>query len=721
MAVALLLAGTVIVAYEVYAYRQQKAQEIVVQAEMLAASVTAPLEFNDRKAAQEFLNTLRANRDFAAAAIYAADGSLFASYSRAGAPVPPRAQPADRPSRPTDLVTFWPAREGSRQVGTVYLRLSTEPLMLRLARYGGIILIVMIGSLLITLPVSARLHAVIAGPLREMADAARRVAAGEVVVRPPPAPRQDEIGQLEDAFKQMGVSLQQKADVARRIAAGDLAVQVVPQSEHDVLGNALVAMVHNLQQKAETAKLIATGDLTVQVTLQSERDELGRAFATMVGNLRELNRQVSDGVGVLGSSTSAILAGTTQVAAGTTQAAAVIAQTAVTLDEVKQTALVSTQKAKYVSETAQKAAQVSQTGRRSVEDAIEGMQQIREQMEMIAESIMRLSRTDAGHRRDHRERQRPVRAVQPARGQCGHRGGQGRRARRGLRGGRARGEEPRRAVAPGHRAGAHHPRRHPEGDQPRGAGGRAGHARRSTPARASPRTPARPSSAWPTASPRARRRPARSRCRRSSSSSAWTSSRRRWATSRPRPRRTSTAPARPKLAAHQLHELGQQLKSMVALPKPRHGPGPSSSRLTQDRATTGALSIDDTFLQQLLATFQVEAEEHLADDVGAAAGAGARRCRAKRSPARRDAVSRGAQPEGRGARGQPARTSTGVPGAGERARRAEEAGAGDLADFFDAAHRTRRRPGADAGRPRGRRAGRRALPRHARAFAAPHC
>src|SRR5205085_6544149 len=138
-------------------------------------------------------------------------------------------------------------------------------------------------------------------------------------------------------------------------------------------------------------KLIATGDLTVQVTLQSERDQLGRAFATMVENLRELNRQVSDGVGVLGSSTSAILAGTTQVAAGTNQAAAVISQTAVTLDEVKQTALVSTQKAKYVSETAQKAAQVSQTGRRSVEDAIEGMQQIRERMEMIADSIMRLS------------------------------------------------------------------------------------------------------------------------------------------------------------------------------------------------------------------------------------------------------------------------------------------------------------------------------------------
>jgi len=392
--VTLLLAGTAIVAYEIYAYREQKAQEVAVQSEMLAASVTASLEFNDPKAAQEYVDALRANPDFAAAAIYSANGTLFASFNRAGqqpGSVPARAETAVQRFEGDDLVSFYPVRQGQQQVGTVYLRVSTEPLLIRLARYGGIILVVMIGSLVITLPVSARLHAVIANPIRDMADAARRVAVGEIVDGPSGRPRADEIGQLQDAFRQMSASLQEKAHVARQIAAGDLRVQVAARSEHDVLGNALVAMVDNLQQKAATAKLIATGDLTVQVTLQSERDELGRAFATMVENLRELNRQVSDGVGVLGSSTSAILTGTTQVAAGTTQAAAVISQTAVTLDEVKQTALVSTQKAKYVSETAQRAAQVSQTGRRSVEDAIEGMQQIREQMEMIADSIMRLS------------------------------------------------------------------------------------------------------------------------------------------------------------------------------------------------------------------------------------------------------------------------------------------------------------------------------------------
>jgi methyl-accepting chemotaxis protein len=392
--VALLLAGSLIVGYEIVTYRDQKRQEAATQAEVLAAGVTASLEFNDPKAAQDYLNALRTNADFAAAAIYGANGAPFASYLREGVPanlLPQRAEARGQRFDDSDLVVFWPVTRGKQQLGTVYLRVRTEPVVTRLARYGGIILVVMIGSLLITLPVSARLHAVIAKPLAAMGDAARRVAAGEMVALPPTEPRADEIGQLEDAFRQMSSSLVDQANLARRIALGDLSTTVQPQSEHDVLGNAFAAMVDNLQQKAAVAQRIATGDLTVHVSLQSDSDELGRAFATMVDNLRELNRQVSEGVGVLGSSTSAILSGTTQVAAGASQAAAVISQTAVTLDEVKQTALVSTQKARYVSETAQKAAQVSQTGRRSVEDAIEGMQQIREQMEMIADSIMRLS------------------------------------------------------------------------------------------------------------------------------------------------------------------------------------------------------------------------------------------------------------------------------------------------------------------------------------------
>jgi len=393
-AIALLLASLILVVYEVMSYRTEKTQDIGVQAEILASSVAPALVFGDPKAAHEYLNALKANGDIAAAAVYAGDGTLFARYARADREtmaLPTQALQPGRHFENDELIGFWPVNEGARRVGSVYLRVNVEPLQARLLRYGGIILLVMLASLLITLPISMRLHATIANPLREIADAARRVAAGEIVMLRDHVPRSDEIGLLEETFGQMAESLQDKVNVARQIALGDLALKVVPRSDKDALGNAFVVMVDNLQRKAQIAEQIATGDLTVKVALQSEHDVLGHAFAAMVDNLRDLNRQVGEGVNVLATSSSAILSGTTQVAAGATEAATVMNETATTLDEVKQTALISSQKAKYVSEAAQKAAQVSQTGRKAVDDSIEGMQQIREQMELIADSILRLS------------------------------------------------------------------------------------------------------------------------------------------------------------------------------------------------------------------------------------------------------------------------------------------------------------------------------------------
>lgn len=142
------------------------------------------------------------------------------------------------------------------------------------------------------------------------------------------------------------------------------------------------------------AERVASGDLTVVVPAGDRADEVGvlnQTFGRMVEALREVNRQIREGVNVLGSSASEILAATAQVAAGATETATAVGETTTTVEEVKQTAQVSSQKAKHVSESAQKAAQISQGGRKAVEDAIEGMHRIREQMESIAASILKLS------------------------------------------------------------------------------------------------------------------------------------------------------------------------------------------------------------------------------------------------------------------------------------------------------------------------------------------
>ena len=149
-----------------------------------------------------------------------------------------------------------------------------------------------------------------------------------------------------------------------------------------------------LRELSRAADRVAAGDLTVDVPQNNRTDEVGglvRAFRTMVESQRRVTREILEGVGVLASSSSEILATTVQLAAGAAEAASAVSETTATVAEVKQAAGVSSSKAKYVSESAQKVSQVSQAGRKSVESVIHGMQRIQEQMESIAESIVRLS------------------------------------------------------------------------------------------------------------------------------------------------------------------------------------------------------------------------------------------------------------------------------------------------------------------------------------------
>ncbi|MBI3853100.1 MAG: CHASE3 domain-containing protein [Verrucomicrobia bacterium] len=188
--------------------------------------------------------------------------------------------------------------------------------------------------------------------------------------------------------------LQNLTTVAERITVGDLSVQVSSDGRTDevgVLARTFDRMTQSLRTMAGAAEQIAAGDLRSTIKPQAPNDVLGNAFARMVENLREQTRQLVEGANVLGSAASEIVASTTQLASSASESAAAVSETTTTVEEVRQTAQVASQKAKAVSDSAQKAAQISQSGRKSTEDASAGMNRIRQQMEAIAASMVRLS------------------------------------------------------------------------------------------------------------------------------------------------------------------------------------------------------------------------------------------------------------------------------------------------------------------------------------------
>ncbi len=218
------------------------------------------------------------------------------------------------------------------------------------------------------------------------------------------------LGVQEDRYRRMRAIAQELGDEA--VAAARAAVaeseQRAAQTVQFFLATGLAALALGLvmvqflnrviaaplKTVSGVAERVAAGDLTVQAPPPDRADEIGaltRSFHTMLESLRRTTRELHEGVNVLSSSSAEILATTTQVAAGAAETATAVSETTATVEEVKQTAQLASQKARYVSDSAQKASQVSQSGRRAVEEAIAGMHRIQEQMESIAESIVRLS------------------------------------------------------------------------------------------------------------------------------------------------------------------------------------------------------------------------------------------------------------------------------------------------------------------------------------------
>jgi signal transduction histidine kinase len=146
-AAVLILAGVAMTLYEESLYTQQQTKDVTEQASILAASVTAALEFGDRTATQEYVNALRVNPQLEGAAIYGIHGHLVAQFAR-HAPLPADLPPAEAATtRYLDVQV--PVMHNGARIGTVYLRADAESPQRRIARYAVIVLLLTMGALVL--------------------------------------------------------------------------------------------------------------------------------------------------------------------------------------------------------------------------------------------------------------------------------------------------------------------------------------------------------------------------------------------------------------------------------------------------------------------------------------------------------------------------------------------------------------------------------------------
>ncbi|MDO9488879.1 MAG: CHASE sensor domain-containing protein, partial [Sphingomonadaceae bacterium] len=122
----LLLIGIGVIYQNEQSYRAQKADETRVQAGILAASVTAALDFGDVAAAHEAADALRVNPQLLAVGVYDGAGRLFAGYQRVSEPLPPRL-PAVAPQSGNRVEAIVQVERRSEAIGSVYLSAQVDP------------------------------------------------------------------------------------------------------------------------------------------------------------------------------------------------------------------------------------------------------------------------------------------------------------------------------------------------------------------------------------------------------------------------------------------------------------------------------------------------------------------------------------------------------------------------------------------------------------------
>lgn len=201
---------------------------------------------------------------------------------------------------------------------------------------------------------------------------------------------QDEPGQLMRAMQKMNDSTLKMTGILAMIANGDLSVEVPIRSENDTLGIGLKHMVERIKQAISVLEAVAQGNLSIPVPIRSQNDSFGKSLNFMVERLKQMISETQNEVDILTNSTQEIVSSINLVSTGTAETAAAVTETTTTVEELKQTAHISSDKAKDVLNNAEETLKIVKHSEKTLHQTIDEMNQIQEKMRIISDSILKL-------------------------------------------------------------------------------------------------------------------------------------------------------------------------------------------------------------------------------------------------------------------------------------------------------------------------------------------
>ena len=208
----LLLSGTGIVIADSLLFHEYLERDLSTLARIISDNSTAALEFDEPHAAGETLSALRERPHIVTACVYRKNGTVLATYHRAGSETGCSTAAAryEVVSTREAMTISQPILLDGDRVGTLVMRYDLGEVAERLQLYGTTVLGVLLISSLAAFLLSSRLRAIIATPISKLARAATSVTATKDYSIRAERYSRDELGLLVDAFNEMLSGIQSR-------------------------------------------------------------------------------------------------------------------------------------------------------------------------------------------------------------------------------------------------------------------------------------------------------------------------------------------------------------------------------------------------------------------------------------------------------------------------------------------------------------------------------
>jgi methyl-accepting chemotaxis protein len=208
----------------------------------------------------------------------------------------------------------------------------------------------------------------------------------------------DEVGATGRSLTRVFVYMREMAEAAKRIADGDLTVEVTPKSDQDELGQAFAKMVRNLRTSVGQVAVNASSLNDASKQLATAADQAGQ----VTGQITATIQQVAMGINQQTESVTKMTALTEQmdhaidgVAKGAQEQSLAVDKASSVTTQINTAIQQVAVRAQTSAESTTQAADTARAGARTMAETIKGMQAIKEKVGLSSQKVQEMgSRSD---------------------------------------------------------------------------------------------------------------------------------------------------------------------------------------------------------------------------------------------------------------------------------------------------------------------------------------